>query len=495
MKTTQHYEVLKYRIQHRGLREFTYLIPVVKLHNLEGMAQKIDAKEVLQAARFGETEELRRLVAAKADVNTVDKWGGSTPLHYACANGQLECIKVLVSAGAKHLPNKSGNLPLHWCVQNKKVACVKWILKHFTDLDVLQKNSAGVSALTFAFNTGDNVLASAVIEHPSAAKLDPKLEKVGNRPAKAAKVAKAAKTKITATVTHEILLGGKTGPAIRCREMAIDREVKDIFGPRMEGQMDVTGHALWPAEVILAQWVAARASDIKGKLVCELGAGCGLAGIAAVKVAGAASICLTDVHPITLANLRANLKQNGLMQPKDGDSPNEVIDVDWADPKTWADRKFDFVIGADLVYGADAPVILLQTLQHILRIGGTFLYVCAEKRLGTEEFASLSESYGLKLKTRKLSPKSLRVNPLVGKSQAECDVMFDGLSPASGCKFTLFEFGRVCAPTQVPPLPCATEVAAAAHESASATTPKPSGAAAATVDEAGSQPPMPQTNA
>ena len=68
---------------------------------------------------------------------------------------------------------------------------------------------------------------------------------------------------------------------------AIDKDVKDIFGPAMEGEMDVTGHALWPAEVrhdarhcvgcirwhlihslallevILAQWVAARASDIK----------------------------------------------------------------------------------------------------------------------------------------------------------------------------------------------------------------------------------------
>ena len=35
---------------------------------------------------------------------------------------------------------------------------------------------AGVSPLTFAFNTGDNVLASIVIEHPSAAKLEPKEE-------------------------------------------------------------------------------------------------------------------------------------------------------------------------------------------------------------------------------------------------------------------------------------------------------------------------------
>ena len=149
-----------------------------------------------------------------------------------------------------------------WSVQNKKIDATRLILNHFPDLDVLQKNSvspfhvglharlfwsdwkdrmlswlhhdltivhfalellppiqAGVSPLTFAFNTGDNVLASAVIEHPSAAKLEPENQKDKKGAEKPAKASKPAKTKITATITHEMWLGSKTGPVIRCREM------------------------------------------------------------------------------------------------------------------------------------------------------------------------------------------------------------------------------------------------------------------------------------
>ena len=64
--------------------------------------QDLIVRTQLFACRFGEPEELRALLVAKADVNTVgwcdsfahsvwyvtptlpiaDKWGGSTPLHY-----------------------------------------------------------------------------------------------------------------------------------------------------------------------------------------------------------------------------------------------------------------------------------------------------------------------------------------------------------------------------------------------------------------------------
>ena len=93
---------------------------------------------------------------------------------------------------------------------------------------------AGVSPLTFAFNTGDNVLASAVIEHPSAAKLEPENQKDKKGAEKPAKASKPAKTKITATITHEMLLGSKSGPAIRCREMV---RVVAITGPLVDAIM------------------------------------------------------------------------------------------------------------------------------------------------------------------------------------------------------------------------------------------------------------------
>ncbi len=66
--------------------------------------------EILECARYGESEDLKVLLEHNGDVNFADE-GGNTALHKAAANGEVECIKVLSSFGAKRLPNKSGNFP------------------------------------------------------------------------------------------------------------------------------------------------------------------------------------------------------------------------------------------------------------------------------------------------------------------------------------------------------------------------------------------------
>jgi len=37
----------------------------------------------------------------------------------ACANGHVECVRLLISHGAKYANNDSGNSPMHWAVLNK----------------------------------------------------------------------------------------------------------------------------------------------------------------------------------------------------------------------------------------------------------------------------------------------------------------------------------------------------------------------------------------
>ncbi|KUF96565.1 hypothetical protein AM588_10009929 [Phytophthora nicotianae] len=76
------------------------------------------AEEVLKCARFGDEQELRTLIQSVDDterdafVNFVQPETLNTPLHMACANGHVECVRELLSNGAKHVPNASGNLPL-----------------------------------------------------------------------------------------------------------------------------------------------------------------------------------------------------------------------------------------------------------------------------------------------------------------------------------------------------------------------------------------------
>ena len=49
------------------------------------------------AARSGDVEKVRRLLRGEeVDENSIDE-GGRTPLHYACAWGQLDVVMVLIS--------------------------------------------------------------------------------------------------------------------------------------------------------------------------------------------------------------------------------------------------------------------------------------------------------------------------------------------------------------------------------------------------------------
>lgn len=58
---------------------------------------------------------------------------------------------------------------------------------------------------------------------------------------------------------------------------------------------------------MLARWVAsdpAIKALLEGAVVCELGAGCGVPGLAAAAHAGTREVFITDLNPETVANLR-----------------------------------------------------------------------------------------------------------------------------------------------------------------------------------------------
>lgn len=68
------------------------------------------------AAHFGRSEEVRSLIKAKADLNTISKNGlGVAPLHAALANGHESVARELVFEGADvNLPATSLWTPLHY---------------------------------------------------------------------------------------------------------------------------------------------------------------------------------------------------------------------------------------------------------------------------------------------------------------------------------------------------------------------------------------------
>ncbi len=317
--------------------------------------------EVVECARYGDTDDLRALLADGADVNSKDD-GGSTGMHKAAANGQVESMIILKEFNALHLPNDGGNLPCHWAVQNGQLDAFKFIVDNY-DIDVLAKNGQGRSTLTEAFTKGNEDVLEAVLSHPSASEeklintsekggtvtipdednseessTNKNVEKVvsaavsttgshddGSNNDKTTTVftniesnrateheASAINYDVTNAVTHFMALSTKfSDKSILLRELPITR-ADNPFGSETAPEDDTTGLGLWPATVLCARWMAQEhiINLMHDKCVIELGAGCGLPGLCAAYYGTPKSVYITDIHEPTLKNAVHNISIN-----------------------------------------------------------------------------------------------------------------------------------------------------------------------------------------
>lgn len=338
-----------------------------------------DCAELLECARYGDEDDLelmKELLAKGVPVDFGDR-EGNTALHKASANGHVDIMRFLAKAGARHLPNAAGNYPLHWSVQQGQVAATSTLLELYPDIDVLAQNSFGRSVSTEAFAKGDAKLVELVLQHTSARKLEPTEQAGGDGEATDDGEAAAS---MTADVTHKFAFAPDSS-TVQLRELARvgSDDVDRVLGETPE--TDQTGLQLWAASLVLCHWLLDLRSQLKGRAIIELGAGCGLCGIVASKLCGAGPILMTDLAPQTVDNMRHNVQINSLH------SAQVRADVlDWRDASKFPPAR-DVVIGADLVYAREAVPHLLRTVQALVARGGCFLYVAPEtNRAGETEF-------------------------------------------------------------------------------------------------------------
>ncbi|CAM9244311.1 unnamed protein product, partial [Discosporangium mesarthrocarpum] len=74
------------------------------------------AIDVLDGAKWGNTEQVESFIRQGGNVNTTDNDElGRTPLHWACVNGHYEVVKVLLCSGGANInvADRDRNLPLH----------------------------------------------------------------------------------------------------------------------------------------------------------------------------------------------------------------------------------------------------------------------------------------------------------------------------------------------------------------------------------------------
>jgi methyltransferase-like protein 23 len=122
------------------------------------------------------------------------------------------------------------------------------------------------------------------------------------------------------------------------------------------------GVALWPAAIALAHEVAARAGELRGRAVLELGAGTGLPGIVAASFG--ARVVQTDRQNLALGICRLNGERNGV----------GAIEYRLADWSAWLDpARYDVILGSDVLYAESMHDHLRRIFEANLAPGGRVL--------------------------------------------------------------------------------------------------------------------------
>lgn len=199
-----------------------------------------------------------------------------------------------------------------------------------------------------------------------------------------------------------------------CPEMHTSGPVR-VF--RKRSTDDFTGWTVWGCSPVFARLAIERPELFDGKSVLELGAGCGLAGLAVACCTRATSICISDFPTETMRNLVHNVGLNcqrvtvGAPQASvvPGAEPGvpivaslggevfsvndtfiaagtgcriSIAQIDWDVEETWPRAQYDVIVAADLLPRESYGRSLAHVVKGLLRPGGILIVVTPAVREG-----------------------------------------------------------------------------------------------------------------
>jgi len=137
------------------------------------------------------------------------------------------------------------------------------------------------------------------------------------------------------------------------------------FGVMIQSGAGTVSDIVWPAEQALTEVMLQRRHLWEHAGICELGAGLGLAGIAAA-MAGAPRVLITDRDDMVLQIAAKSATLNAV-----GDRVSTSA-FDWADTDKWPSSQQGFVIAADVLYDRELFAPLIGLVQ---RMGGQAMFM------------------------------------------------------------------------------------------------------------------------
>ena len=121
-------------------------------------------KNIPRAAQANDVGKIRELLSDGYSPNQTDENGGTTGMHIAASNGNLQIMAILYKAGADiNQKDNVGGTPLDYAADHDHLEAAKLLLDMKARVDEQNKN--GMTALMFAAKTGDVELVRAILAH------------------------------------------------------------------------------------------------------------------------------------------------------------------------------------------------------------------------------------------------------------------------------------------------------------------------------------------
>ncbi|XP_049838767.1 poly [ADP-ribose] polymerase tankyrase-1-like isoform X8 [Schistocerca gregaria] len=129
---------------------------------LQSLSAQEKNRRLILAAKTGEVEALRTLLAAGADIGAKD-WFRRTTLHFGAMRGHVEVVRCLLENGAVvDTKTSKQNTPLHWAAYNGHVEVVRLLIAACADPNA--RNWDGRTPLHCAAAWGHAEAAAALLQ-------------------------------------------------------------------------------------------------------------------------------------------------------------------------------------------------------------------------------------------------------------------------------------------------------------------------------------------